>query len=141
MWGSTRYDALLERIRRLKTALKKSPSVFAMSGTALFICALLLLNFARLRRSLRIWMLLRRPARAPEMTATVFYSRMLRRLGRRGWRKLPEHTPNEFAQTITDPKLRDPVAAFTAHYERARFGNSAEDARALPDIYEQIRKG
>ena len=65
---------------------------------------------------------------------------MLQSLGRRGWRKLPEHTPKEFVGSIGDPKLRGPVAAFTDHYERARFGSSAEDAQALPEIYEEIRK-
>ncbi|MFZ3212963.1 MAG: DUF4129 domain-containing protein, partial [Terriglobales bacterium] len=70
----------------------------------------------------------------------IWYGRMLRSLGRRGWRKLPEHTPKEFVGTIRDPNLRGPVETFTDHYERARFGNSAQDAQALPEIYEEIRR-
>jgi hypothetical protein len=111
-----------------------------MAGFGVLLCGVLLLNVRRLRRVFQVRRLLNNPARAPETAATILYSRMLHRLGRRGWRKLPQHTPKEFVETIADPKLRQPVAAFTAHYERARFGNSAQDAQALPEIYEEIRK-
>jgi len=30
------------------------------------------------------------------------------------------------------------VAAFTDHYQRARFAESVEDARRLPDLYAEL---
>jgi len=37
--------------------------------------------------------------------------------------------------------MREGVAQFTRHYEHARFGDSAEDARRLPELYEEISSG
>jgi hypothetical protein len=34
--------------------------------------------------------------------------------------------------------MRSQVEAFTRAYESARFGESAEDARRLPELYEEI---
>jgi hypothetical protein len=59
-------------------------------------------------------------------------------LARRGHRKSPSQTPAEFVEKISDAKLKHGVARFTKHYERARFGNSAEDAVELPKIYEEL---
>jgi hypothetical protein len=63
------------------------------------------------------------------MTSTV---------ARRGWRKLPTQTPTEFAESIEDGKLQRAVGNFTDHYEKARFAESPEDAKALPQLYEEI---
>ncbi len=37
--------------------------------------------------------------------------------------------------------MRDRVARFTRHYEHARFGNSVEDAKQLPELFEEIVAG
>ena len=58
---------------------------------------------------------------------------------RRGWRKLPTQTPQEFAASISDPAVAAPVSQFTLHYERARFGDSASDAARLPELFRRIR--
>jgi hypothetical protein len=39
---------------------------------------------------------------------------------------------------IEDDRLREPVARFTEAYEAARFGDSAEDVRRLPELYEEV---
>jgi hypothetical protein len=64
---------------------------------------------------------------------------MLRRMARHGWRKSPSQTPRDFVVTIQEPGLQQGVAAFTRAYESARFGQSADDARALPELLEGIR--
>jgi hypothetical protein len=64
---------------------------------------------------------------------------MLRQTAKLGWTKSPAQTPDEFASRITDQKIQHCVSDFTEHYERARFGNSAEDASRLPELYEEIR--
>ena len=140
LWVRQRYAELLERARQVEAQAEKSPRRFGGMALGMIALAILLLNLGRLRRVVRVRRLVRNPASAPQAAASIWYGRMLRSLGRRGWRKLPEHTPAEFVGTIGDPKLRGPVAAFTDHYERARFGNSAQDAEALPEIYEEIRK-
>jgi hypothetical protein len=68
----------------------------------------------------------------------VWYERMTRVLARRGWRKSPAQTPKEFASVISDAVLRERVVRFTAHYESARFGESAADAGKLPELFEEI---
>ena len=64
--------------------------------------------------------------------------RMIRDVGRRGWRKSPTQTPEEFVARIDDTRVRPRVAEFTRHYESARFDDSIEDARRLPQLYEEI---
>jgi hypothetical protein len=140
LWISQRYAELLAGARHAEAQAEKSPGRFGGVALGVIALAILLLNLGRLRRVVRVWRLVRDPASAPQAAASIWYARMLRWLSRRGWRKLPEHTPREFVGTIGDPKLRRPVAAFTDHYERARFGNSAGDAEALPGIYEEIKK-
>jgi hypothetical protein len=80
----------------------------------------------------------RNPAKAPQGAASIWYGRMTSAMARRGHRKSPTQTPAEFVEEIDDPTLRGGVARFTRHYERARFGNSAEDAVELPKIYEEL---
>jgi transglutaminase-like putative cysteine protease len=140
LWAHRRYTELLERARRIEAQAETSPKRFAGIALGAITVLVLLFNLSRLRRMVWVRRLVRNPASAPQAAASIWYGRMLQSLGRRGWRKLPEHTPKEFVGSIGDPKLRGPVAAFTDHYERARFGSSAEDAQALPEIYEEIRK-
>ena len=37
-----------------------------------------------------------------------------------------------------EPALQKRVACFTRAYESARFGRSADDAKALPELFEEI---
>ncbi|HEX6905856.1 MAG TPA: DUF4129 domain-containing protein, partial [Terriglobales bacterium] len=75
---------------------------------------------------------------APQMAASIWYARMTRITARRGWHKLPAQTPREFVASIGEEALRNSVALFTRHYERARFAQSAEDAERLPELYQEI---
>jgi uncharacterized protein DUF4129 len=64
--------------------------------------------------------------------------RLIRRLSREGFHKEAAQTPAEFARSIADPEVREDVVEFTAHYERARFAESVQDAERLPELYEEI---
>jgi hypothetical protein len=68
----------------------------------------------------------------------MWYQRMARILARRGMQKNETETPQEFVRKIEDNRLRLPVEQFTSVYESARFGNSAEDARQLPRLFEEV---
>jgi hypothetical protein len=104
---------------------------------------LLLVTFAtsvpRLLAFLRKFRLARRPEKAPQLAASIWYQRMLKILARRGWQKSPAQTPEEFASAIRDVQLKQRVTNFTEHYENARFGGSAEEASRLSEIYDEIK--
>ena len=68
----------------------------------------------------------------------MWYRRMARILARRGLKKPDAQTPQEFVKKIGDSRLREPVARFTQVYESARFGNSADDAMRLPELFEEV---
>jgi len=98
-----------------------------------------LFNVPRMWRGVRENRLARSPQKNPDAAATIWYRRMLRLLARRGWQRAPAQTPKEYVATIGDELLRARMADFTSHYERARFGHSANDAAKLPEIFEEVK--
>ncbi len=133
------YDALLRGARGVMEGTVDAPKTWGANGAAAIMVVLLLINLPRLLRMLQRRRLAQNPQRAPQAAASIWYARLTARLARRGWRKSPSQTPQEFASTISDPVLAAPVTQFTAHYERARFGDSADDAACLPALFERIR--
>jgi hypothetical protein len=107
-------------------------------ATLMALLLLLAANAGKLWRAIRSRRLAARPEKSPSLAATIWYERMTRMLARKGWNKPPAHTPKEFLVCIPDEATRNSVAKFTRHYESARFGGSAEDARRLPELYEEI---
>jgi hypothetical protein len=137
-WVRRHYEALLESVRQAQDTMADSParwSVGAVLATGLLV---LLANARRLWSALRRRRLAARPEKAPRLAATIWYERMTRRVARLGWRKSPSQTPAEFVDCIEDDLVRHRVARFTRHYEQARFGDSAEDASRLPELFEEI---
>lgn len=82
--------------------------------------------------------MMRNPQRAPRTSASFWYMRMTKMMAKRGSRKAPSQTPEEFTASIGDPMMRRHVELFTEHYERARFAESVEDAQKLPELYEEL---
>jgi protein-glutamine gamma-glutamyltransferase len=137
-WGRMQYDAWLEAARRTGQAAADAP--WRWGGVALGVGALLMLGAysARLWRVIRRRRVAARPERSPRVAATIWYERVLRMLAKRGWQKLPAQTPAEFVAGLKDDGVRGPLTRFAEHYERARFGDSAEDAARLPEDYEEV---
>ena len=137
-WVRTQYLGLLRRAFRMHRSMTLHPWQWG-TGAIAGMMLLLLLGFSPL-----IWRAARRnrlashPQRAPSQAASIWYARMTRSLARRGVAKLPSQTPAEFVGEIEDPPLRGAVEVFTEHYERARFGDSAEDATRLPELFDEI---
>ena len=102
---------------------------------------IVLANLRHILRAIANRRLRAHPDRAPRESAALWYDRMLRRLARRGWRKTPAQTPHDFVAAIQEPVLQSKVATFTRAYESARFGQSVDDARALPELFEEITAG
>ena len=137
-WVQQHYDALLSKARTLNNRLAQAPRRWALSAVAGLIALLLLLNTRNLlgwlsRRNLRA-----HPEKAPALAASLWYQRLTRRLGTRGWRKSGTETPREWLRKIDDRLLRERVEKFTDAYEYARFGNDAEQARRLPKLFEEV---
>jgi hypothetical protein len=138
LWAHRKYESMLNSARNTHKMMVKSPRAYGGSAVLFISGVILLFNIPRVARALKMQSIARNPAKAPQGAASIWYGRMTSAMARRGHRKSPTQTPAEFAENIDDPHLRGGVARFTKHYERARFGNSAEDAVKLPEIYEEL---
>jgi transglutaminase-like putative cysteine protease/uncharacterized membrane protein len=137
-WAKRKYSELLEAARQTRRRAQEQPREWGLRGVIGLSGLLLLINARKLWRGGRRQWLARRPASAPQAAASIWYERMTRSLARRGWPRAPAQTPEEFLITIDDPQVRRSVEAFILRYERARFGDSREDAEQLPQLYEAI---
>lgn len=136
-WWRNHYASMLAAARRAGSAIARAPLRWGL-GVIATILLLLAANARQIWQALARRWLAARPEKAPRRAATIWYERMTAALGHRGWPKLPTQTPEEFVQSIDDSKIRARVAKFTRHYESARFDQSVEDARRLPQLYEEI---
>jgi protein-glutamine gamma-glutamyltransferase len=132
------YAAMLKWAQRKQERIEHSPGRWIGLGFAIVV----LLIGLRYAQNIARWIRERWPAggrdRIPEVAATMWYERMARSLARRGVQKPAAHTAHEFVDQIADETLRTRVADFTEAYESARFGSSADDARRLPQLYEEV---
>lgn len=139
-WGKAQYDKLMEWARKSEDKVGKSTVKWGIRTLIVVVVGLFLASLPRIIAALRRIRLARRPQKAPQMAATIWYERMLQQMARRGWHKTPSQTPEEFAAGIPDSALRRRVVDFTGHYEHARFGGSAAEAAQLPELYEDLKK-
>src|SRR5579864_1676250 len=138
LWARTRYASMLDWARRSQDRVENSPRRWILIAGGIVLALVLLANLGRLLRALHEHWLGAHPERSPEQAASLWYQRMARILARRGMQKNETETPQEFLRKIEDNRLRLPVAQFTNVYESARFGNSADDARQLPRLFEEV---
>ena len=131
--------ALLRSARKAQKRITRSPVHWMGGAFAAISFLLVLINLGAILRLLRARRLRAHPDRAPRESAALWYEQMLRRMARHGWRKSPSQTPRDFVIAIQEPGLQKGVAEFTRAYESARFGHSVDDARALPELLEEIR--
>ncbi len=137
-WIKQQHRALLRSARRAHAHFTNFPAQW-LGGVVAFAAVLItLLNLGRMISGLRARSLRSHPERAPGEAATLWYDRMVRRMDRLGWRKLPSQTPLDFVATIQEPPLQKKVARFTRAYESARFGKSLAEAQKLPDLFEDL---
>ncbi len=137
-WARRHYNALLSSAHRAQDVASNSPAKWGSEAVIALGLILLAANLKRLGRMLRSINLARNPGKSPRMAASIWYERMVHMIARRGWRKSPAQTPAEFAGAIEDAGVRSLVENFNRHYENARFGDSAEDAIHLSEMYEEI---
>jgi transglutaminase-like putative cysteine protease len=137
-WARLRYARMLDWARQGRRDAENSPERWLGIGVAVAVVLLLIANAARIARMMHARGLRAHPERSPDEAAAMWYDRMARYLARRGVRKSTTQTPQEFMRVIKDERLRTRVGRFTDAYESARFGNSADEARRLPELYEEV---
>lgn len=138
VWARRKYNSMLGWARRSQDRVEHSPARWVFVALASAILLVLLANLGRLARWSHERWLGRHPDRSPQQAAAMWYDRMTRAVAQRGVERSAAQTPQEFVNKITDEKLRQPVSRFTDIYESARFGNSAQDAQRLPELYEEV---
>jgi transglutaminase-like putative cysteine protease len=132
------YERMLNRARHAEQRFSQSPRRWGGLGIAVCLALLVCANLKRFRHWMSERKLAVHPETAPSLAAVLWYQRMLKWLGRQGWKKMQVQTPQEFLTGIEDPLMRRRLESFTRAYEAARFGDSSEEARRLPDLYEEI---
>ena len=137
-WAGKEYGLMLSAATRTQKNFAERPIRWGVLGLLAAIMTALLASARRWMQLFRWANLSANPAKFPRDAAAIWYERMVRRVARKGWRKLPSQTPTEFLTSIEDGIVRDQVAKFTTVYENARFGGSAEDASSLPSLYDEI---
>lgn len=137
-WARHRYEAMLESMRHTQKVFSDSPEQWGITGAVAIVLLVLSANARRLWQAIRRRAVAANPAKAPRAAATIWYERAVTLLNKRGMKKFAEQTPREFVVSLPDQRLRESLDRFTDRYERARFGNSAEDAQRLPELYEEV---
>jgi transglutaminase-like putative cysteine protease len=137
-WIERQHSALLRLATRAHAHFTNSPLQWLGGVIALAALLMALANLGRIIGALRARSLREHPERAPRESAALWYDRMIDRMARRGWRKLPSQTPLDFVAAIQEAVLQKKVARFTRAYESARFGQSVEDAQSLPELFKEI---
>jgi len=137
-WIEQQHGTLLQYARRAHHRIVNLRLRSLGSLVLLAVAVIVALNARMLFRAVRARHLRARPGRAPRESAALWYDRMVGRMAKLGWRKLPSQTPADFVEAIQEPALKMKVGKFTEHYEAARFGRSANDAEALPKLFEEI---
>jgi transglutaminase-like putative cysteine protease len=138
MWAKLHYARLQNYVRQRQRSAEQSPTRWLGGSLAVVLLLILLGNAARIARIIRTRSLQAHPERSPDQAAAMWYERMSRSLARRGMKKTRAQTAQEFVRVIDDERLRTRVGQFTDAYESARFGNSSDDARRLPELYDEV---
>ena len=91
------------------------------------------------------WKFRRRRQALDPRAATLAYGQFLKAVGKRGFRKLPAQTPQEFAAALAPTPLSEAAAEFTRLYNSLRFGSAPVPPgrlwSALDDIAQVERVG
>jgi protein-glutamine gamma-glutamyltransferase len=138
MWAMRRYNQWVKQAQVVQKKVTRAPHRWIALGILFGVLLVVALNARRLMRWFSELRLKAHPEEAPSLAAALWYQRMTRWLGKQGWKKTPMQTPNEFLTRIEDPVMRERVEKFTRAYEAARFGESADHARRLPELYEEV---
>ncbi len=140
IWARLHYAKLMTWARKGESGAENAPGKCFAGSLAIALSVFLLGNAAKIAQCIRTMRLQAHPERSPDQAATMWYERMARYLARRGVKKPTSQTAQEFAGKIENQRLQISVARFTDAYESARFGNSSDNARRLPQLYDEVEQ-
>jgi len=140
-WTRHQYQRLLDAARRSEEAVSEAPITWSMKAAGVLLLLILGGKLHRLWQEMARWRMAARPQQFPRAAATIWYERTLQAVAKRGFPKSPAQTPEEFLRSIPDQALREGISRITEHYQRARFGDSAEDAARLPEVFRELSSG
>lgn len=92
-------------------------------------------------RFLLAWKFARRDTALNRREATLTYQRLLKTLQKKGYRKAPSQTPQEFALSFLGTGWGPGVQEFTQLYNLLRFGQASVPLARLRRILEEITRG
>jgi len=139
-WTNSLYDRGASAANSLSAGFQRHTARWLLVGGGIVTMILVLVGALPLYRAIRRVRVTRRPGLAPNSAATIWYNRALKLLAKHGLRKAGTQTPQEFLTRVPSPEIRQKVLTFTSHYERARFGDSVEDAKKLPELYRELEQ-
>jgi transglutaminase-like putative cysteine protease len=137
-WFDSFYRYCLHKVKAVRQNFRQHADTWTIWISIGFSLLIFLLIGPKLYLATRRMRLARKPRLEPHSAATIWYGRALKLLAKRGLRKAPTQTPEEFIQTVNLAPVRKQLQQFTVHYERARFGHSAPDAERLPELYREL---
>jgi len=132
-----------DRLNLWQDRITQSPA--ARTGVILcfgvFVAAVIFLRPEIRSRLAVLWRTRMMPARVmtPHL-ATLQYREMLRVLEWGGIRKTDAQTPMEFAASLPDGSLAEPVFELTAIYQAARYGGKPADPQHASTLIQRIQK-
>src|SRR5574337_1010630 len=88
-------------------------------------------------RFLWTWTFRRADRSLSPLEATLTYTRILKTLQKKGYRKPPAQTPREFAMSFLGSRLSPPVLEFTRLYNALRFGQAPVSLTRLRTLIEE----
>ena len=135
-----RYRYLVALLRTRTEALLRERGIMLLLVILMSLAIAAFYSRALLGAWLGDWGLRRRVRQGtarPE-DATLLYLRLLKTLARRGIRKPPGVTPNEFAESVPEPS-RPLVRDFTQVYLESRFGRLPVSVPRLTSLLAQIQ--
>lgn len=137
-WLKSAYTQSLLHAKELRTHFEQHLNAWTLWAAGVLSAIAVLLIAPKIYAAMRRIRIARKPHLEPHSAASIWWERALKLLSRRGFRKPPAQTPEEFVKTIGRPAVRERVEAFARHYERARFGDSIDDAERLPELYQEL---
>lgn len=137
-WLDSVYRDCLLRVNSVRYRFQRHQAAWTIAMSIGVAIVIILLIGPKLFLAIRRICIARRPRIEPHSAATIWYGRVLKLLSKRGIRKAPTQTPQEFISTVSSFPVRRRLENFTDHYERARFGHSGADAEKLPELYREL---
>ncbi len=136
-WMEIEYNQWVRRARSSRTGVLEHLATWTVWTLSITLLLASIVLGRILYKAIHRLRLARHPSIDPHSAASLWYQRVLKLLKHHGVRKRPAQTPQELVSSVP-ASMKVPLEKFTAHYERARFGDSARDADKLPELYKEV---